>query len=54
MGKGFLDFGFWTQGYRTAQTAHCALMELWLLDEHLNGHFQESTGCPLCRSNGGI
>ena len=25
MGKWFLDFSFWTRGYRTAQTAHCAL-----------------------------
>ena len=25
MGKWFLDFSFWIQGYRTAQTAHCAL-----------------------------
>ena len=26
MGKWFLDFSFWTRGYRTAQTAHCAVM----------------------------
>ena len=25
MGKLFLDFNFWIQGYRTVQTAHCAL-----------------------------
>ena len=25
MGKWFLDFSFWTRGYRTVQTAHCAL-----------------------------
>ena len=25
MGKWFLDFSFWIQGYRTAQTAHFAL-----------------------------
>ena len=25
MEKWFLDFSFWIQGYRTAQTAHCAL-----------------------------
>ena len=25
MGKWFLDFSFWTGGYRTAQTAHCAM-----------------------------
>ena len=25
MGKWFWDFSFWIQGYRTAQTAHCAL-----------------------------
>ena len=26
MGKWFLDFSFWTRGYRTAQTAHCAMV----------------------------
>ena len=26
MGKWFLDFSFWTQGYRTAQCTHCALL----------------------------
>ena len=25
MGKCFLDFSFWTLGYMTVQTAHCAL-----------------------------
>ena len=25
MGKWFLDFSFWIQSYRTAQTAHCAV-----------------------------
>ena len=25
MGKLFFDFRFWTRGYRTAQTAHCAV-----------------------------
>ena len=28
MGKWFLDFSFWIQGYRTAQTAHCALVSM--------------------------
>ena len=31
MGKLFLDFNFWIQGYRTVQTAHCALLTLlWI------------------------
>ena len=25
MGEWFLDFSFWLQGYRTVQTAHCAM-----------------------------
>ena len=25
MGKWFLDFSFWTLGYMTVQTAHCAM-----------------------------
>ena len=25
MGKWFLDFSFWTRGYRTGQCTHCAL-----------------------------
>ena len=25
MGKWYLDFSFWIQGYRTVQRAHCAL-----------------------------
>ena len=29
MGKWFLDFSFWTRGYRTAQTAHCAMVGGW-------------------------
>ena len=28
MGKWFLDFSFWKQGYRTIQTAHCAIKVL--------------------------
>ena len=28
MGKLFLDFNFWIQGYPTVQTAHCALLTL--------------------------
>ena len=28
MGKWFLDFSFWIQSYRTAQTAHCAMWNI--------------------------
>ena len=28
MGKWFLDFSFWKQGYRTVQTAQCAIKVL--------------------------
>ena len=41
MGKWFLDFSFWIQGYRTAQTAHCAL---YYINVHKGGQPQASTG----------
>ena len=31
MGKWFLDFSFWIQGYRTVQTVHCAVDQKFFL-----------------------
>ena len=40
MGKWFWDFSFWTRGYRTAQTAHCAMY--WI---KLTFYWNISTSC---------
>ena len=40
MGKWFLDFSFWTRGYRTAQCTHCALY-----------HFNIVTMVTICSTN---
>ena len=46
MGKWFLDFSFWIQGYRTVQRAHCALYILINMhaDTHIDSFREKYSG----------